>query len=87
MAATSSKRPSLSDPDDTRARKRVRASSEHEQYEISFAGEPVKVIVGSEYPQTFYVHEAVLCMHSGFSEAACKKEWAEGHERRIVLLD
>ncbi|KAK5717929.1 hypothetical protein LTR15_008772 [Elasticomyces elasticus] len=54
---------------------------------MAISGEPIRVVVGKEDPRTFYVHETVLCKESAFFQAACKKEWTEGQERKIMLPD
>ncbi len=38
-------------------------------------------------PQSYVVHEELLCEHSPFFKAAVKKEWKEAQERIIPLPD
>ena len=51
----------------------------------SLSSKPIEVVVGSEAPVTFYVHEKLLSKSSNFFEAALSHDWKESKERLIKL--
>ncbi|KAK3113516.1 hypothetical protein LTR53_009122 [Teratosphaeriaceae sp. CCFEE 6253] len=49
------------------------------------AGQTIEVIIGVE-GRVFHVHEKLLCSRSAFFGAALNKEWKEGQNRKVELL-
>ncbi|CAG8958356.1 hypothetical protein HYFRA_00011033 [Hymenoscyphus fraxineus] len=48
---------------------------------------PLKIIVGGQDKQTFFVNKEVICSFSDFFAAACKKEWACGRANTVTLAE
>ncbi|CAG8973859.1 hypothetical protein HYALB_00010442 [Hymenoscyphus albidus] len=48
---------------------------------------PLKIIVGGQDKQTFFVNKEVICSVSDFFAAACKKEWACGQANTVTLTE